>query len=297
MARKLKRRWAMNPLRPTTRHLTLALLFLVVPTPACLTTTVDASEEGSEGPSPSVCEVGSTRICQQNIDPNQQGIASCVATPNGNAWSECAVNPDMGKANCDPSQEEWNGYCCVDSALKACCAGEECMTPLVLSLDGRAIETTSDQGATFDLSGHDMSHVFDWPTAATPWLALDIDSNGTIDGGHELFGSAVRLESGAFARNGFEALGEYDTNRDGRIDVTDPVFARLLAWGDTNLDRVSQPGELRSIASLGVEQIALDYRIVPQCDERGNCGLEQASLGFGDDTRSGRVIDLHLKVR
>ncbi|MBM4359309.1 MAG: calcium-binding protein [Deltaproteobacteria bacterium] len=247
-----------------------------------------------------VCKLGDTRICQQHVDADQQGIASCVSTPEGNAWSECAVNPDMGKENCNPSSEEWNGFCCIDALLKACCAGEECNTPLVLSFDERPVSYTTEAGAVaFDLSQHGATQTFDWPTARTPWLALDVDGNGAIDGGAELFGSAVRLADGRFAANGFEALAEHDLNHDGRIDAADPVWTRLVAWGDTNGDRVSQPRELLTLADVGVYRLDLGYLRAPRCDERGNCEIEQATMGVLEDgeARQGRVIDVHLKVQ
>lgn len=268
--------------------------------PGCATPSSDDAGTTNQEVVAGECELGDTRLCQQDVDPNQQGIATCVVIAGQPSWGECAVNPDMGKENCDPSREVWDGYCCRSTGtIGGCCAGEECNTPLVITLDGARIETTLAQGATFDLSGHELSQLFDWPTAATPWLALDLDGSGTIDGGHELFGSAVRLASGDLAKNGFEALAEYDANHDGRIDANDPVFSKLVAWGDENLDRVSQPDELHPLSSFGIEALDLDYRITPQCDERGNCGLETAAVELASGTahRSAALVDLHLVVR
>lgn len=291
------------------RYLTVALILLALPTPACLNSNVEGtSENGSDGSQlVAVCQLGDTRICQQHVDADQQGIASCVSTPAGNDWGECAVNPDMGKANCDPSDEEWNGFCCArPSSMRGCpdcCAGEmceECNTPLVLSFDDRPVSYTTEAGAvTFDLSQHGATQTFDWPTARTPWLALDVDGNGAIESGSELFGSAVRLADGRFAANGFEALAEHDLNRDGRIDAANPVWTRLVAWGDANGDRVSQPRELRSLADVGVYRLDLGYLHAPRCDERGNCEIEQASMGVleNGEARQGRIIDVHLRVQ
>ncbi|MBM4374136.1 MAG: calcium-binding protein [Deltaproteobacteria bacterium] len=292
----------------TPRFLTLALVLVAAPTPACLNSSADGLGANGDGDSESVgvCKLGETRICQQQVDADQQGIASCVSTPAGNDWGECAVNPDMGKANCDPSYEEWNGFCCARPSMPGCadcCAGETCAgchTPLVLSFDDRPVSYTTEAGAvTFDLSQHGATQTFDWPSARTPWLALDVDGNGAIESGAELFGSAVRLTNGQFADNGFEALAEHDLNHDGRIDAADPVWARLVAWGDTNGDRVSQPRELRPLADLGVYRLDLGYLRAPRCDERGNCEIEQATMGVLEDgeARQGRVIDVHLRVQ
>ena len=61
---------------------------------------------------------------------------------------------------------------------------DDCNTPLVLSFDGAPVEYLTDDGHAFDLSAT-TSQVTDWPTARTPWLALDRDGNGSIDDGSE----------------------------------------------------------------------------------------------------------------
>jgi hypothetical protein len=175
----------------------------------------------------------------------------------------------------------------------------QCMpanTPIVLSFDGAPVRYQTDASAAFDLSGV-ASLATDWPTASTPWLALDRDGNGSIDDGSELFGSMTRLAGGARAKNGFEALAALDANGDGRLTAADPAFAHLVVWADADGDRRSAPGELRSLASLGVTAIDLAYRTEARCDARGNCEGERASFTYQDASgalRTGTVIDVHL---
>ncbi len=54
-------------------------------------------------------------------------------------------------------------------------------TPLVLSLDDRPVRYTQAAG-TFALRPGDPVAT-DWPTADTPWLALDLDGDGRITSG------------------------------------------------------------------------------------------------------------------
>jgi hypothetical protein len=169
-------------------------------------------------------------------------------------------------------------------------------TPLVLSFDDAPVAFTANAGGAFDLVADGSCHGGDWPSAATPWLALDRDGNGSIDDGHELFGSAVVLANGTRAKNGFEALRELDTNRDGVLDASDDAFAKVVVWTDRNGDRRSTPSELTSHADAGVKSIALDDHVEHRCDARGNCEGER-SLFTMTSGRRGAVIDVYVKTR
>jgi hypothetical protein len=172
-------------------------------------------------------------------------------------------------------------------------------TPLVLSFDGAPVAYLADRAHGFDLNGA-RSQVTDWPTARTPWLALDRDGDGRIADGSELFGSMTVLSTGERAANGFAALRELDADGDGRITPRDPGFARLLVWSDGDGDRRSAPGELVSAAEAGLLSIDLDYVVDPRCDARGDCEVERAVFRYRDGAgveRTGAVIDVHLAAQ
>ena len=166
----------------------------------------------------------------------------------------------------------------------------------MLSFDNGGVIFTSDATGSFDLTRLGVSHGSDWPTATTPWLALDRDGNGTVDDGGELFGSATRLSSGGFAKNGFEALRDLDRNHDGVFDARDPAFAHVVAWADRNNDKRSEPRELTTLADRGVTSISLHDKSDPRCDARGNCEGERASFDFAAGAH-GTVIDVYLPSR
>lgn len=170
----------------------------------------------------------------------------------------------------------------------------------MLSFDNRPVEFTAEAGAAFDLTGTGVCHASDWPTSATPWLALDRDGDGVIQDGGELFGSATRLGSGGFAKNGFEALRELDADKNGVFDRHDPAFARVVVWSDNNLDRTSEPREITPLEALGVTSIDLrDFREW-RCDARGNCEGERSAFAFTDAAgaaRRGTVIDVYMSRR
>jgi hypothetical protein len=170
-------------------------------------------------------------------------------------------------------------------------------TPLVLAFDGEPVRFAAGP-ARFDLIGSGERVSSDWPTAKTPWLALDRNRNGAIDDATELFGSAVRLADGRLAVNGFEALAELDDNHDRRIDARDSRFRELAVWADRDGDRKTGLDELTRATSL--VSISLDYRVAPVCDDRGNCGIERAVFTWADANgrlNRGEVVDVHLPVR
>jgi hypothetical protein len=170
----------------------------------------------------------------------------------------------------------------------------------VLSFDGAPVQYTQRMAGAFDLSGHGLSIATDWPSASTPWLALDRDGSGSIESGAELFGSATQLSGGLLASNGFQALAELDDNGDGVITESDSSFAQLLVWADGDASRSSNGSELSSLSQHRIVSIELDYRVERSCDDRGNCEVEVAQFRYLDadgTLRNGRIVDVHLAHR
>jgi hypothetical protein len=167
----------------------------------------------------------------------------------------------------------------------------ECTTPLVVSRDGAPVRFERSSQRFAFTPGRPVST--DWPSSETPWLCRDLNGNGRIDDGRELFGSDTRLESGR-ARHGFEALAALDENHDGVIDRRDPAFAELRLWRDLDGDRRSSPGELQTLDVAGLRALRLGFSVVPRCDERGNCERERASVTWSDG-RTGAVVDVYLR--
>jgi hypothetical protein len=196
--------------------------------------------------------------------------------------------------NLSNGQREVAGrYCIERSGMPA----PTCETPLVVAFDHQPVDFAPATGDAFAfVPGRPM--VSDWPTAATPWIARDLDGDGAITSGAELFGSSTALAGGT-ARNGFQALAALDSNGDGILDERDPAFAELVLWSDRNGDHRSSPDELRPLASV-VSSISLEYTLDPRCTARGACEGERATLRWRDATgieRTGAVIDVYVPKR
>jgi hypothetical protein len=138
-------------------------------------------------------------------------------------------------------------------------------SPLVLDFTnvGRPVFTSLDDSRVrFDLNGDGVKERTGWigGYGGVGLLALDHNGNGSIDNGLELFGEGTRIVSnGKKARDGYAALAQYDTNRDGVIDAKDPVYRKLVVWFDKNKDGQSDKSELVSLASSGVTKIGLKF--------------------------------------
>ncbi|PRP91113.1 hypothetical protein ENSA5_58500 [Enhygromyxa salina] len=243
------------------------------------------------------CETaGEARTCE--TAEQAEGKQFCAFDPElGNYWGECLTSYE-----CLPGEQrdcELGDIisCQLDTAGVPYFPGCP-FTPLVLSFDAGPVALASN-AASFDIDGAGMCLNTDWPATDNPWLAIDLDHNGFVDGGHELFGSGSVLGSGRRADNGFIALATLDSNHDGSIDVRDAQFGEILVWRDEDGDKTSLPGELSTLAEVGVESIALDYFVREFCDDRSNCGRERARFEFrsGGQLRVGEVVDVHLQCQ
>lgn len=132
--------------------------------------------------------------------------------------------------------------------------------PLILDIGGDGFTILSKlDGANFDLDCNGFAEKMNW-TNTDGFLALDLNGNGTIDDGRELFGNNTLLSDNKMAKNGFEALSQYDSNHDGIIDANDEIFSKLMVWADRNGDGVSTSGELKMLSELDITSISLNKR-------------------------------------
>lgn len=95
------------------------------------------------------------------------------------------------------------------------------MDPLMVNVDG-GIAQISDQKFRFDLDADGVEEEISMLGRSTGFLALDMNGDGIINDGRELFG--------AISGDGFGDLRQYDSDGNGWIDENDDIFDRLRVW-------------------------------------------------------------------
>ena len=144
-------------------------------------------------------------------------------------------------------------------------------SPLALDLDGDGIETIGlESDIYFDHDGDSFRERSGFVASDDGLLALDVNNDGEINSGAELFGNHTRLADGNLATNGFSALRDLDTNADSVIDASDDSYSDLRVWRDLDQDGKSDEGELFTLDEVGVESLSVSYHSQNYTDEFGN---------------------------
>lgn len=150
-------------------------------------------------------------------------------------------------------------------------------SPVILDLHGDGIATTGRHDPVlFDYDGDGIPEVTAWtaPGAADAFLYLDKNDNRRVDDASELLGTYTMLPTGGQARNGFDALLQYDWpefggNSDGVLSQADAIWKRLRLWVDWNHNGLDETGEDFTLASQGVVQLSLTYYVAQAADNHG----------------------------
>ncbi|WP_293932604.1 calcium-binding protein [Iodobacter sp.] len=125
--------------------------------------------------------------------------------------------------------------------------------PLTLDLDRDGLETVGTKdGVLFDHDGDGLKTQSGWVKPDDGFLVRDLNGNNVIDNGSELFGDATHKQDGSLAKNGFDALADLDSNKDGKVDINDAAFASLRVWRDINGNGLTDSGELLTLEQVGI---------------------------------------------
>jgi hypothetical protein len=163
----------------------------------------------------------------------------------------------------------------------------ELRDPLVINFDGQGAEL-SDATFNFDLASDGRSESVHALAGGSAFLALDLNGDGRINDGRELFGA----QSG----DGFADLAALDSDGNHWLDEADPAFADLKAWS-RNADGTDS---LVSLKDQGVGALYLESAATPfSLKDDGNRlrGQVRASgVYLCEDGRAGSLQQIDLAV-
>ena len=155
--------------------------------------------------------------------------------------------------------------------------------PLLIDLNGDGITTTDvNNGIYFDHDVNGFAEKSAWVSNDDGMLAFDVNNNGVIDNGSEIFGDAFLKTDGSFAQSGFDALTSLDSNNDNIIDANDSQF--------NNIKILKADGSLISLEEAGIVSISLNAQASNTVDENGNTQLNVSSFTKADGS-TGSLAD------
>lgn len=228
--------------------------------------------------------------CEQ-VSAGDEGQAGCsvvqTVTPYG-VLEDCQFSGGACMTYSGCKDVNQNGIC--DKYEDNPCPMDGCPSPLVIADRQYRFSDASDP-VTFDINADGVPDRLTW-TAAGPgmkFLWLDLNRNGAVDNGAELFGNYTSKG----ASNGFIALAQWDSAPyDRQINPADPVWAHLRLWEDANHDGISQAEELSWLADSDITALGLEYDVTNKEDRAGNQLRFRAALWHGD--RKDKYYDVYF---
>ena len=148
-------------------------------------------------------------------------------------------------------------------------ASQQSVRPIVLDLEGNGIQLTrraNAGGVLLDVDDDGFAEQTDWIGAKEGILVADLDGDGQIRGGHEMFNdSQVDM-----SQRGLEVLREYDANGDGTITAADAALNHLKIWQDVNHDGIAQSHELSTLAQNSITELNYSTGQFTQSNAQGS---------------------------
>lgn len=115
-------------------------------------------------------------------------------------------------------------------------------------------------------------------------LVRDINRDGVINNGRQLFGAGTLLADGSRADDGYSAMAALDLNHDRKLTAADVHFGELKLWMDANHDGKTDIGELKGLVEMGVTELDLNHAVSDRMDNGNAVGLVSGYTTAGGQT-------------
>ena len=147
--------------------------------------------------------------------------------------------------------------------------------PLLIHLDATLPTTLSGVEFDFDMDMDGDKEAIIAPQSGSGFLVLDMNKDGIINDGSELFGPSTG--------NGFQELALHDKDQNGWIDENDPIYENLSLWGLGTDGKM----EMKGLKEAGVGAIFLKAGNTPfdirDGDQNMVARVKRSSLALGED--------------
>lgn len=159
--------------------------------------------------------------------------------------------------------------------------------PLVINFGGTAAQLT-DTKFSFDLDSDGTADQISFVGAGSGFLALDLNTDGKINNGSELFGPATG--------NGFSELAAYDQDRNSWIDENDAVYAQLRVWtrdgsGNDTLSTLAQ----KEVGAIYLGNVSTPFDL--KNDQNQLDGqIRSSGVYLNEDGSAGTVQQIDLTI-
>ena len=164
--------------------------------------------------------------------------------------------------------------------------GTQFVDPLVINLDSN-VASVSDQKFMFDIDSDGTLDRISKPSEGTGFLALDLNGDGVINDGSELFGT----KSG----DGFSDLAQYDSDKNGWIDEADEIWSKLMIWSkeSNGKDALYGLGE-KGVGAIYLGNVSTDYSLNSPWDNTTNAAIRKTGVFLYENGNAGTVQHLDL---
>ncbi|MBI5892604.1 MAG: hypothetical protein HZB79_02950 [Deltaproteobacteria bacterium] len=157
--------------------------------------------------------------------------------------------------------------------------------PLVINFDGNSAELT-DMKFAFDLDADGNAENVSFVGSGSGFLALDINNDGKINDGRELFGPQTG--------DGFAELKQYDEDNNNWIDENDSIYNKLYIWTKDaqGIDSLSGLKE-KGVEAIHLSSIGSSFDLTDSQNQlNGQINTTGVYLTSDDNVKTLQQIDL-----